>query len=214
MCHLDKINFTYIPVILYNIVMTNKSWNTDIAKQVFAKFTKIAEDMLEQATAAPPSDAAGSAGPQEVVDALEGVVAELESISQAIPAESSAGPEELGAPTVEAPVEEPNPEEEDPKFAKLQKQMAAQQVIIDRNELEKVAKTYAELHVEPKVQQAKYDEVLSSSEQSSVWLAKIEAIEQFKQEQGINSYKPAQTTSNWLKPLTKVAKQGNGRMRL
>jgi len=194
--------------------MTKKSWNTEIAQQVFAKFTKIAEDMLEQASA-PPSDAAGTAGPQEVVDALEGVVEELETISAAIPAESSADPEELEAPTVEAPVEEPNTEEdEDPRFAKLQKQLAAQQVIIDRNELEKVAKTYAELHVDSKVQQAKYDEVLSSNEKSSVWLAKIEAISAFKNEQGIDSYKPAQTTSNWIKPLTKVAKQSNGRMRL
>ena len=194
--------------------MSNNSWNKDIAKQVFAKFTKIAEDMLEQATVAPSNDAAGSAGPQEVVDALEGVVAELETISAAIPAESSAGPEELGAPTVEAPVEEPNTEDEDPRFAKLQQQMAEQQVIIDRNELEKVAKDFAELYVEPKVQQAKYDEVISSKDSPKTWLAKIEAISQFKNEQGIDSYKPAQTTSNWLKPLTKVAKQSNGRMRL
>jgi len=191
--------------------MTSKTWNSETARQVFAKFTHIAEEMLEQA--APSNDAAGTAGPQEVVDALEVIVQELETISAAIPAESSAGSEEQAvAPAAEAPVEEPV--EEDPRFAKLQKQFAAQQVIIDRNELEKVAQTYAELYAEPKVQQAKYDEVISSKESSSVWSAKIEAISQFKNEQGINSYKPAQTTNNWLKPMTKVAKQSNGRMRL
>jgi hypothetical protein len=196
--------------------MTTKSWNSEIARQVFAKFTKIAEDMLEQsALPSPNEDVQGSAGPQEVVDALEGIVSELETISAAIPAESSNEPEVPEALAVEAPVEEPNTEEEeDPKFAKLKQQFAEQQVIIDRNELEKVAKTFAELYEEPKVQQAKYDEVLSSKEKSSVWLAKIEAIEQFKNEQGTNSYKPAQTMSSWIKPLTKVAKQNNGRMRL
>ena len=58
----------------------------------------------------------------------------------------------------------------------------------------------------PRVQQAKYDEVISSKKDSAYWSAQIEAIGQFKQETGVSSYKPAQSTSSWVQPRTKVAK--------
>jgi hypothetical protein len=59
---------------------------------------------------------------------------------------------------------------------------------------------------EPKVQQAKYDEVISSKKDSAFWSAKIEAIATFKQDAGVSSYKPAQATNSWLQSRTKVAK--------
>jgi hypothetical protein len=65
--------------------MTSKtSWNVTNAKTIFAKLTKIANDQLDAVGA--PAEDAGSAGPQEVVDALEIVVQELEEIQEAIPA--------------------------------------------------------------------------------------------------------------------------------
>jgi len=53
------------------------SWTVGNAKTIFAKLTKIANEQLDVAGA--PAEDAGSAGPQEVVDALEVIVQQLES---------------------------------------------------------------------------------------------------------------------------------------
>ena len=71
---------------------------------------------------------------------------------------------------------------------------------------EKIASDYADMFDEPKVQQAKYDEVISSKKDSAFWSAKIEAIATLKQDAGVSSYKPAQATNSWLQSRTKVAK--------
>ena len=183
------------------------SWNVTNAKSIFAKLTKIANEQLDVAAA--PAEDAGSAGPQEVVDALEIIVQELEEVQEAIPAEPSM--EEEVPEEVEAPVEVP---EEPEVVGKLKSQVAALTSQLDSINKEKIASEYAELFDEPKVQQAKYDEVLSSSKDSAYWSAQIEAIGQFKQDAGVSSYKPAQATNSWVQPRTKVAKQGSGMMRL
>ena len=183
------------------------SWNVTNAKSIFAKLTKIANEQLDVAAA--PAEDAGSAGPQEVVDALEIIVQELEEVQEAIPAEPSM--EEEVPEEVEAPVEVP---EEPEVVGKLKSQVAALTSQLDSINKEKIASEYAELFDEPKVQQAKYDEVLSSSKDSAYWSAQIEAIGQFKRDAGVSSYKPAQTTNSWVQPRTKVAKQGRGMMRL
>jgi hypothetical protein len=160
--------------------------------------------------AAEPAQDAGSAGPQEVVDALEVIVQELEEVQEAIPAEPSME-EEVPEEVVEEPVEVP---EEPEVVGKLKSQVAALTSQLDSINKEKIASEYAELFDEPRVQQAKYDEVLSSSKDSAYWSAQIEAIGQFKKDAGVSSYKPAQTTNSWVQPRTKVAKQGSGMMRL
>lgn len=119
--------------------------------------------------------------------------------------------EEVPEEVVEAPVEVP---EEPEVVGKLKSQVAALTSQLDSINKEKIASDYAELFDEPKVQQAKYDEVLSSSKDSAYWSAQIEAIGQFKQDAGVSSYKPAQSTNSWVQPRTKVAKQGSGMMRL
>ena len=63
------------------------SWTVGNAKTIFAKLTKIANEQLD--VAAEPADDSMSAGPQEVVDALEVIVQQLEEVQEAIPAESS-----------------------------------------------------------------------------------------------------------------------------
>jgi len=183
------------------------SWNVTNAKSIFAKLTKIANEQLDVAAA--PAEDAGSAGPQEVVDALEIIVQELEEVQEAIPAEPSM--EEEVPEEVEAPVEVP---EEPEVVGKLKSQVAALTSQLDSINKEKIASEYAELFDEPKVQQAKYDEVLSSSKDSAYWSAQIEAIGQFKRDAGVSSYKPAQATNSWVQPRTKVAKQGSGMTRL
>ena len=187
---------------------SSTSWNVTNAKTIFAKLTKIANEQLD--VAAEPAQEAGSAGPQEVVDALEIIVQELEEVQEAIPAESSME-EQVEPEQIEAPVEVP---EEPEVVGKLKSQVAALTSQLDSINKEKIASDYAELFDEPKVQQAKYDEVLSSSKDSAYWSAQIQAIGQFKQDAGVSSYKPAQSTNSWVQPRTKVAKQGSGMMRL
>lgn len=192
---------------------TVTSWKPEDARKLFAKLTKVANEMLDVAQAPAPEDGAGSAGPQEVVDALDVIVDQLEEVQAAIPAEPSA---EEG-PGVEAPVDEPVAEEpvpeEEPKLAKQVRELTAQ---LERVELEKVAKTYGELFGEPKVQQAKYEEVLSSGKDSKYWVAKIEAISEFTEIAGVqnNSYQTAKNVSSWVMPRTKVAKQSSELLRL
>ena len=186
---------------------SSTSWNVTNAKTIFAKLTKIANDQLDAVGA--PAEDAGSAGPQEVVDALEVIVQQLEEVQEAIPAESSI--EEQIPQEVEAPVEVP---EEPEVVGKLKSQVAALTSQLDSINKEKIASDYAELFDEPKVQQAKYDEVISSKKDSAYWSAQIQAIGQFKQDAGVSSYKPAQSTNSWVQPRTKVAKQGSGMMRL
>ena len=187
---------------------SSTSWNVTTAKTIFAKLTKVANEQLDVAAA--PAEDAGSAGPQEVVDALEIVVQELEEIQEAIPAESSME-EQVEPEQIEAPVEVP---EEPEVVGKLKSQVANLTSQLDNLNKEKIASDYAELFDEPKVQQAKYDEVLTSSNDSAYWSAQIEAISQFKNDAGVSSYKPAQATNSWIQPRTKVAKQGSEMRRL
>ncbi|GAG49806.1 unnamed protein product, partial [marine sediment metagenome] len=66
-----------------SVLSVNKS------RTILASLTKVANDLVDVAAApAPEQSGAGSAGPQEVVDALEVVIDEIASISEAIPAEA------------------------------------------------------------------------------------------------------------------------------
>ena len=175
------------------------SWNTEAAKSVFAQLTKVANDMLDTAAQTPSPESAGTAGPQEVVDALSSIVDELEAIQAAIPAEPSNGEEglEQGAP-VEAPKE--------PAYAKLTTKIAELEAKVESSERERVAEQFADLYDDAKIKQAKYDEVMISTEKPEFWTAKIEAISTFQKEAGVNSYKPAQQTNSWIQPRSKFAK--------
>jgi hypothetical protein len=189
--------------------MNTAKFTVSKAKQLHASLVKVAEDMLDAATAPaqPSADGAGTAGPQEVVDALEVVIDELEQVSEAIPAEpTNAAPEE-GAP-VEAPVEdapaEPVPEEEEPKLAKQVRELQAQ---LDSEKKEKLATQFASLF-EDSIQQAKYDEIMAGKDSINTLQAKIDTIEQYKQNEGASdSYKPAKTMTSWVK-RAKMADSG------
>lgn len=194
-----------------SVLTVNKS------RSLLAALTKVANDLVDVAAApgAEQSDA-GSAGPQEVVDALESVIDEIAQISEAIPAEAS-GQEDLGveAPVEEAPVEAPvaeeSVEEEEPRLAKKVRALEAQ---LDSQNREILATKFAELFDEPKVQQAKYDEVLNSKDSLATWTAKIDSIEQYKttHEGASSSYRPAKTMTSWIKPQSKFAKQASNEM--
>jgi hypothetical protein len=197
--------------------LSRQNW-TRIARNVAKAQSKIANDLLDVAEAEGTGEVAG---PQEVVDAIEVIVDQLEEVQAAIPAEASgdelgveAPVEELGeevaAPVeeVEAPVEE---EEEEEYVAKLKSQVAVLTKKVGAQERERIAQSYSELFDDIKVAQVKFDEVIRSSEPNGSWQGKIAAIENYRNEVKSNpSYAVAPTTSGFLS-RSKVAKlRGNG----
>lgn len=171
---------------------------------------KVAGSMLKSAQE-------GSATPQDVIEVLDSVVDQLAEIRAEIPGGASA-PEEGGeeatpeAAPVAAPeeAEEEVPEKKKPmdRAASLQaKEIASLKARLDEaeayklgKEREDVAETYADIFPES-VQQAKFDEVINSTEPIAVWETKIAALQEFTS----NSVKPAKTQSSWIP--SKVAKQ-------
>ena len=197
--------------------LSRQNW-TRIARNVAKAQSKIANDLLDVAEAEGNGEVAG---PQEVVDAIEVIVDQLEEVQAAIPAEASGdelgveapveGPgEEVAAPVeeVEAPVEE---EEEEEYVAKLKSQVAVLTRKVGAQERERIAQAYSELFDDVKVAQVKFDEVIRSSEPNGSWQGKIAAIENYRNEAKTNSpYAIAPTTSGFLS-RSKVAKlRGSG----
>ena len=197
--------------------LSRQNW-TRIARNVAKAQSKIANDLLDVAEAEGTGEVAG---PQEVVDAIEVIVDQLEEVQAAIPAEASgdelgveAPVEELGGEVeapgeeVEAPVEE---EEEEEYVAKLKSQVAVLTKKVGAQERERIAQSYSELFDDIKVAQVKFDEVIRSSEPNGSWQGKIAAIENYRNEVKSNpSYAVAPTTSGFLS-RSKVAKlRGNG----
>ena len=197
--------------------LSRQNW-TRIARNVAKAQSKIANDLLDVAEAEGNGEVAG---PQEVVDAIEVIVDQLEEVQAAIPAEASgdelgveAPVEELGeevaAPVeeVEAPIEE---EEEEEYVAKLKSQVAVLTRKVGAQERERLAQAYSELFDDVKVAQVKFDEVIRSSEPNGSWQGKIAAIENYRNEVKSNpSYAIAPTTSGFLS-RSKVAKlRGSG----
>ena len=196
--------------------LSRQNW-TRIARNVAKAQSKIANDLLDVAEAEGTGEVAG---PQEVVDAIEVIVDQLEEVQAAIPAEASgdelgveAPVEELGE-EVAAPVEEveaPVEEEEEEYVAKLKSQVAVLTKKVGAQERERIAQSYSELFDDIKVAQVKFDEVIRSSEPNGSWQGKIAAIENYRNEVKSNpSYAVAPTTSGFLS-RSKVAKlRGNG----
>ena len=198
--------------------LSRQNW-TRIARNVAKAQSKIANDLLDVAEAEGTGEVAG---PQEVVDAIEVIVDQLEEVQAAIPAEASADEAVVEAPVegpveeVEAPVEEVEApvveeEEEEEYVAKLKSQVAALTKKVGVQERERMAQAYSELFDDIKVAQVKFDEVIRSSEPISSWQGKIAAIENYRNETKSNpSYATAPTTSGFLS-RSKVAKlRGNG----
>ena len=200
--------------------LSRQNW-TRIARNVAKAQSKIANDLLDVAEAEGNGEVAG---PQEVVDAIEVIVDQLEEVQAAIPAEASgdelgveAPVEELGEEEVEAPVEEveapvvEEEEEEEEYVAKLKSQVAVLTRKVGAQERERLAQAYSELFDDIKVAQVKFDEVIRSSEPNRSWQGKIAAIENYRNETKSNpSYATAPTTSGFLS-RSKVAKlRGNG----
>ena len=190
--------------------VTQHNW-TSYARKVLSAQSKIANELLE---AAEPQDNGAVAGPQEVVDAIEEIVSQLEEVSEAIPAEPSMEEEvAVEAPEVEVEAEAPVAEEEEeevPMVAKLKAQVAALNRKVDAQEREKLAQTYSELFDDIKVAQAKFDEVIASKDPLGSWQSKIAAIQTYKDNTGGNSqYASANTASGFLSQ-SRVAKQQSG----
>tara|TARA_Y100001949_G_scaffold134268_1_gene115797 strand:- start:88 stop:687 length:600 start_codon:yes stop_codon:yes gene_type:complete len=191
--------------------LSRQNW-TKIARDVSKAQSRIANELLDAA------EAGGDvAGPQEVVDAIEVIVDQLEEVQAAIPAEPMGaepvgveGPqiEEDPVEEVEAPLEEE--EEEEEYVAKLKSQVAALTHKVTAQDRERLAQAYSELFDNVKVAQEKFDEVINSKEPISSWQGKIAAIENYRNEtkEG-TAYGIAPTTSGFLS-RSKVAKLNTG----
>tara|TARA_B100001750_G_scaffold212059_1_gene193691 strand:- start:1344 stop:1943 length:600 start_codon:yes stop_codon:yes gene_type:complete len=188
--------------------LSKTNW-TRYARNVLSAQSKIANELLEVAEA---EGNGAVAGPQEVVDAIEEIVGQLEEVQEAIPAEP-AGQEglevEAGVPleaepeAIEAPVVE---EEEEELVAKLRSQVAALTHKVDAQEREKVAQSYSDLYDDVKVAQAKFDEVIASRDSVPSWKARIAAIQNYRTEtKGDSQYVSPTSTSGFLS-RSKVAK--------
>ena len=166
-------------------------------KSIHSKLTKIAQDELalsnkieEQATA--PSEA----GPQEVVDAVAEIAADIESVISMIPAEPQDGGEDIndgddvpeGAPEPDA-TPDPEKEQMEAKLAQLEKQL-------DDQTKERYAQEIADIHGGS---EAKYAEIMASSENSKYWGAQLETIKSFADAMNLNRNKVAQTGSSYVK---------------
>ena len=188
--------------------LSNNNW-TRYARDVLTAQSKIANELLEVAE---NGDNGSVAGPQEVVDAIEGIVDQLEEVQAAIPAEPSMEEEEAVMPVEEAEVPEApvvEEEEEKPIVAKLKSQVAALTHKVEAQEREKVAQSYSDLFDDVKVAQAKFDEVLSSRDSIGTWQGRIAAIQSYADEtKGDSQYVSPTSTSGFLS-RSKVAKLAN-----
>jgi len=190
--------------------LSRQNW-TRIARDVTKAQSKIANELLDAAEAGGNGEVAG---PQEVVDAIEVIVDQLEEVQAAIPAEPAGaepvveGPQiegEVEAPVeeVEAPIEE---EEEEEYVAKLKSQVAALTQKVTAQDRERMAQAYSELFDNVQVAQQKFDEVINSKDTISSWQGKIAAIENYRNETKVGTaYSIAPTTSGFLS-RSKVAK--------
>ena len=194
--------------------LSRQNW-TRIARDVTKAQSKIANELLDAAEA---GGEGAVAGPQEVVNAIEVIVDQLEEVQAAIPAEPAGAEPVVEGPQiegeVEAPVEEveaPMEEEEEEEYvAKLKSQVATLARKVDVQDRERMAQAYSELFDNVQVAQQKFEEVVNSKDTISSWQGKIAAIENYRNEtkQG-TAYSIAPTTSGFLS-RSKVAKLNTG----
>ena len=189
--------------------LSRQNW-TRIARDVTKAQSKIANELLDAAEAGGNGEVAG---PQEVVDAIEVIVDQLEEVQAAIPAEPTGAEAVVEGPQiegeVEAPVEEveaPIEEEEEEYVAKLKSQVAALTHKVTAQDRERMAQAYSELFDNVQVAQQKFEEVVNSKDTISSWQGKIAAIENYRNESKEGTpYSVAPTTSGFLS-RSKVAK--------
>ena len=195
--------------------LSRQNW-TRIARDVTKAQSKIANELLDAAEAGGNGEVAG---PQEVVDAIEVIVDQLEEVQAAIPAEPTGAEAVVEGPQiegeVEAPVEEveaPIEEEEEEEFvAKLKSQVATLARKVDVQDRERMAQAYSELFSNVQVAQQKFEEVVNSKEPISSWQGKIAAIENYRNESKEGTpYSVAPTTSGFLSRSKTAKLQAGG----
>lgn len=180
--------------------------------QTHAKLVKIAQDQLDIAN----GEQAGTAGPQEVVDALTEVIDDLTAVAEAVPAEPSVDqgidatqPDVSPEVPAEDPAAQPPIESEEEKIARIRKaaehdddddkdkdakiavlseQVSKLNAHIAKEQLAKVAEEYSvAIHNDTRSQQAKFDEVMASNKPSEYWTARLDAINEFTNANNVNT---------------------------
>jgi len=152
---------------------------------------KIAQDMTDMV--APEEGAPAKASPEQVLEAISAVVSELEGIMNSLPVQDQ--------PPTDAPVDTPT---EDPKVAKLEKELAELREKDAKRERALIASKIAELYPESE-RDAKIKELTESKEEISILQAKLEALSEFSEKAATQTAKRTNTFS-----YQKSAKLANG----
>lgn len=167
---------------------------SDDIKTIVAKFTKVAEDMMNTAN----DQSSGTISPDEAQEALGVVVDELKAIIDAIPGEGAVSEE------TEAPAETAQPSEDSQKVSQLEKTVKDLTDKLDLKEREEIAEDFASLH-DASLHDVKVKEVMDSKDSNEVWATKINAIDEFESNKTDTPYrKVAQIPSR-----TKIAQTRN-----
>ena len=196
--------------------LSRQNW-TRIARDVTKAQSKIANELLDAAEA---GGEGAVAGPQEVVNAIEVIVDQLEEVQAAIPAEPAGAEPVVEGPQIEGEVEAPveeveapvvEEEEEEEYVAKLKAQVATLARKVDVQDRERMAQAYSELFDNVQVAQQKFDEVINSKDTISSWQGKIAAIENYRNESKEGTpYSVAPTTSGFLSRSKTAKLQASG----
>lgn len=182
-------------------------------KSIHAKLTKIAQDELELGNKIEQQVSAPSeAGPQEVVDAVAEIASDLESVISMIPAEPAQANPDDGDATDAVPDAEPQPEATpDPEREQMEAKMAQMEKQLDDQTKERIAQSIADHYGGS---EAKYAEIMASSENSKFWAAQEATIKNFADTMNLNRNKVAQTGSGYVKIAQLSGKDGSKNLML
>ena len=145
---------------------------TSKINDTIVSLVKIAEQMIDNA------DAPKTASPEEVLNGLEAIIAQLEQVASSIPAESGQMQEQTQTPQ--------EPTKPDGKMAELEKKIKDLSTQLESKDREEVASQYASLYTDSRVAQKKYEEVMKSNESVEVLRNKLNAIEEFAENNNVN----------------------------
>src|SRR5438445_6609203 len=148
---------------------------TNSIRDAINSLVKVANEMVDVATA-PQNE---KAGPDEVLQALEGIISKLEQVAASIPAESAEKVE--AKPEVAA---QPDTQKYSKQIEKLEETVKDLNSKLDLKEREEVAENIVS-YFEPSKQAKKYDEIMKSKDSLASLKTKLESYKEIAQESNV-----------------------------
>lgn len=138
---------------------------------------KVAEQMIENA------DSPKTASPEEVLNGLETIIAQLEQIASTIPAEQS---QPTQPPQPEKPESTPTPSADNPKVAALEEEVTKLRTELDSTKRAELAKEISSFYSDSKVAQQKHDEIINGKEPIAQLQARLETIAEYANKNNVS----------------------------